>query len=85
MSRGAFGTRDIHKAMLDLPFAEYDAGNGLHQELVTAAADAEIAAAAVNVDGASDFIRARQLIRRALDEAGLTSRIEGFVGQLLEV
>jgi hypothetical protein len=83
MSRGAFGTRDIHKAMLDLPFAEFDAENALHVELTGAAAEAEAAAAGATIDPALDFIRARQAIRRVLEENGIAARIDDLVTRLL--
>jgi hypothetical protein len=55
----------------------------LHQELASAAAHAEGVAAAVPLKEGTHFVRARQLIRQALQEDGVAARIDGLVVELL--
>jgi hypothetical protein len=69
--------------MLSLPIPRYTASNPLHQKLARAAARAEKVAAAVPLKEGTHFVRARQLIRRALQEDGVAQRIDQLVAKLL--
>ncbi len=81
-SRGLFGARDFDKYVWRLPIPVYEAANPLHAQLTELAEQAEIIAGDVNLDGVG-FQKARQLIRSALDAAGITSAIDSVVVQIL--
>jgi hypothetical protein len=80
---GLFGTRDFDKNVFSVPIPVYDRTNANHQELVALAAEAEDAAAAVVLDPAQDFKKARRVIRDALNISGVTSRIEEVVARIV--
>ncbi|MBI2872968.1 MAG: N-6 DNA methylase [Chloroflexi bacterium] len=82
-SRGQWGPRDFDKVLLSLPIPRYEASSPLHQELARAAAHAGEVAAAVPLKEGTHFVRARQLIRRALQEDGVAGRIDRLVAELL--
>lgn len=83
-SEGQFGPRDFDKVMFTLPIARFNASLALHQRIVGAALEAEQIAAAVSLDGLRGFQRIRKAIREALDESGVSSRIDGLVAELLD-
>jgi hypothetical protein len=70
--------------MFNLPILRFDAKNELHNSLATSAADAERAATHVEIPEGMKFQRARNLIRIALKEFGLSQRIDSLVEQLLD-
>ena len=84
-SRGQWGARDFDKVILSLPIPRFDPANRLHQELTAAAASAEQVAADVTLQEGMHFVRSRQLVRRALQEDGVATRIDNLVTQLLGV
>ncbi|MBI2172525.1 MAG: hypothetical protein HYU30_11035 [Chloroflexi bacterium] len=84
-SRGQWGARDFDKVLLSLPIPRYAPSNVLHQELAKAAAHAEGLAAAVPLKEGTHFVRARQFIRKALQEDSVAGRIDRLVAALLEI
>ena len=82
-SRGQWGARDFDKVMFTLPIPRFDASNPLHKKLAKAAAHAEEVAATVPMKENTHFIKARQLIRAALQEDGIAAKIDDLVAQLL--
>lgn len=84
-SRGQWGARDFDKVMLDLPIPDFTLGEEVHEELVAAARHAEEVAAAVDFPTAVNFIRARGLVRAALERDGVASRIDALVTNLLRL
>ncbi|MBI4282733.1 MAG: N-6 DNA methylase [Chloroflexi bacterium] len=82
-SRGQWGARDFDKVMLSLPIPLFNPSVRLHQELAEAARHAEEVAAAVPLKEGTRFVRARQLIRQALQEDGVDARINNLVAELL--
>ena len=83
-SRGQWGARHFDKVMFNLPIPRFDASRALHRALAEAAAEAERAAAAVELPENVRFQRARRLVRAALSEAGLAQRIDALVARLLD-
>lgn len=83
-SRGQWGARDFDKVMFNLPIPTFDAKNELHQQLARAGREAEAQAADVTIDPDTHFQRARRLVRDALAAAGLSAKIDGLVGELLD-
>lgn len=82
-SRGQWGARDFDKVMFKLPIPQFDPKNTLHQRLARAAQRAERVAAQVQLREGEHFVRARRRIREALQEAGMASRIDELVAELL--
>ncbi len=82
-ARGQWGARHFDKVMLSLPIPHFDPSNTLHQELAKSAAHAEQVAGAVKLKEGMHFVRARQLIRKALLEDGVAAKIDGLVVELL--
>ncbi len=83
-SRGAFGARDFHKVMFNLPIPRFDASDPLHNAIADAAREAETIAARVPLPENIKFQRARGLVRAALTEAGVAQRINTLVARLLD-
>ena len=83
-SRGQWGARDFDKVILSLPIPPFDRSNRLHMALSRAAAHAEQVASAVQLNEGTHFITARKKIRAALDEDGITHKIDKLVAELLE-
>ena len=83
-SRGAFGTRDFHKVYFNVPIPGFDPKSTHHADLAEAARAAEELAATVPLSESGKFQRARRLIRDALTEAGIASRIDKLVARLLD-
>ncbi|MGO9181216.1 MAG: hypothetical protein ACLQHS_18465 [Candidatus Limnocylindrales bacterium] len=82
-SRGQWGARDFDKVMLDLPIPAFTPDDALHAQLVGVARDAEAVAAAVELPPALNFIRARAIVRTALERDGVAARLEALVGRVL--
>ena len=92
MSKGQFGSRDLHKHLWRLPIPEYDEREMLHREI--AAAGQAAAAGAAEVLEATQATRAasgkttsvtvaRREIRAWLERSAEGQRIETLIGQLL--
>lgn len=84
-SRGQWGPRDFDKVMLSLPIPSFDSSNKLHTALVKASTHAEKVAATVELNEGMHFIKARQRIRAALHEDGVSQKIDKLVAELLGV
>jgi len=82
-SRGQWGARHFHKLMFELPIPQFDPANALHQRLARAAKRAEQVAAGAALREGEHFVRARQRIRQALREDGVSQRIDALVAELL--
>ena len=82
-SRGQWGARDFDKVILSLPIPRFDASNKLHAQLAKAAAHSEEVASAVQLTEGMHFVKARQLIRAALNEDGAAQTIDKLVTKLL--
>ena len=83
-ARGQWGARHFDKVMFTLPIPEFDPAATLHKALAAAAAEAERIAAAFELPEGVKFQRARKLIRDALTESGIASRINELVARLLD-
>jgi SAM-dependent methyltransferase len=83
-SRGQWGARDFDKVILGLPIPDFQPGNDLHMELVAAARRAEIVALTVDLPSEVNFIRARGLVRGALERDGIALGIDRLVAHLLQ-
>ena len=83
-SRGQWGARHFDKVILSLPIPHFDSSNKLHTALSRAAAHAEQVASAVQLNEGMHFITARKRIRAALDEDGISQKIDKLVAELLE-
>jgi hypothetical protein len=82
-SRGQWGARDFASVMWELPIPEYDAHDPLHRDLVTLAAEAERAAAAVKLEPEGRyFTYYRSLVRDALATAGISARLDALVARI---
>jgi BarA-like signal transduction histidine kinase len=82
-ARGQWGARHFDKVMLSLPIPSFDGSTPLHQELAKAAAHAVEVAASVPLKEGTHFVRARRLVRGALQEDGVAGRIKALVEELL--
>jgi BarA-like signal transduction histidine kinase len=82
-SRGQWGARDFDKVMFSLPIPSFDPKNTLHQRLARAAQRAERVAAKVPLQDGEHFVRARGLIRDALEKDGVANLIDELVAELL--
>jgi hypothetical protein len=82
-SKGQWGARDFDKLLVQAPIPKFDSNSALHRDLARAGEHAEQVAAKVPLSSEIHFIRARQRIRKALAEDGVTARIDGLVTQLL--
>jgi hypothetical protein len=83
-SRGQWGARHFDKVILSLPIPPFDSSTKLHMALSRAAAHAEHVASAVQLTEGTHFITARKRIRAALDEDGITQKMDKLVAELLE-
>jgi hypothetical protein len=82
--RGASGPRHFDLLPWELPIPEYDGREGLHGELVAAAAEAEHIAVGVPLREGAHFTSQRRAIRAALTADGVAARIDLLVTRLLE-
>jgi hypothetical protein len=84
-SRGQWGARDFDNVMLELPIPDFAGGDALHADLVATARRAEEVAASVDLPPVVNFIRARGLVRAALERDGVGPAIESMVARLLRL
>ena len=82
-SEGQFGPRDFDKVMFSLPIPLFDEANSLHVRLATCAQEAETIAAALDITKCRGFKTIRRLIRKSLQDAGMSEQIDLLVSQLL--
>ena len=83
-ARGQFGARHFDKVMFTLPIPRFDASVPLHIDIAAVGAEAETAAAKVDLPEAAKFQRARKHVRDALIEGGIAARIDALVDRLLD-
>lgn len=83
-SRGLFGARDFDKYVFVNPIPTFDPAIEKHTDLALMAARAGEIAAAVELPEGVDFKKARRLVRRALVEDGVSSRIDDLVAAILD-
>ena len=83
-SKGQWGARDFHKLMLELPIPRFDAAATLHNELGDAAKHAEEVAGQVPLSEGIYFVKSRRLVREALADDGVATRIDRLVATLLD-
>jgi hypothetical protein len=83
-ARGQFGARHFDKVIFNLPIPRFDAAEPVHAALATAGAEAEAAAADVELVAGEGFVKARQRVRRALAEQGIAAEIDKLVEKLLD-
>ncbi|MEW6217893.1 MAG: hypothetical protein AB1543_09480, partial [Candidatus Bipolaricaulota bacterium] len=81
--KGQWGARHFDKLPVSAPIPEFEPRDALHQKLVEAGERAEQVASTVSVEEVTHFVRARQLIRRALEDAGLLAETNALVLELL--
>ena len=84
-SLGLFGARDIDTLPWRLAIPLYDESVALHETLVNLCVEAATIAAAEDISGATVFTHARAVIRTAITSAGVQSRIEAAVSELLGI
>ncbi|MFA5787844.1 MAG: hypothetical protein WDA71_12840, partial [Actinomycetota bacterium] len=82
-SVGQWGARHFDKVMLELPIPKFSPSDTLHAQLAAAALRAEQVAAGVVLLAGVHFVRARQLIRQALQADGVSEVIDELVAELL--
>jgi hypothetical protein len=70
--------------MFTLLIPRFDETVALHEELAAAGRDAENLTVSVTLPEAVKFQRARKLVRDALTEAGILTRIDRLVARLLD-
>jgi hypothetical protein len=83
-SQGQWGARDFDKVMFNLAIPKFDEKQPLHLALAGTARHAEQIAAAVPLKPGEHFTRFRRRIREACARDGVSARIDGLVGQLLD-
>ena len=82
-SRGRFGARDFDKLVFELAIPRFDARDPVHRDLVQVAREAERAASTVDLAPDVYFVRARRIVRLALQQKGLFQRLEALVAKLV--
>ncbi|MDD5702126.1 MAG: N-6 DNA methylase [Dehalococcoidales bacterium] len=82
-ARGQWGARHFDKVMLQLPIPRFESTHKIHQALVEAAIHAEQVSSSVQLKEEMYFITARQKIRAALQEDGVSQTIDKLVSELL--
>ncbi len=83
-SRGSWGARDVDKLVFELAIPPFDPLDPLHRDLMQTALEAERIADSIVLPADVNFIAARRLIRRTLEQCGLARRLDGLVGRLLD-
>jgi hypothetical protein len=83
-SEGQFGPRDFDKVMLSLPIPRFSGSNLLHRRIAAEAEKAEQIALQVEIGDLQGFQRVRRSIRVALDESGISHKIDQLVAELLD-
>jgi SAM-dependent methyltransferase len=82
-ARGQWGARHFDKVMFTLPIPRFDPKNPLHKDLAAVGAEAEKAAAKVELTDDAHFQTARRRVREALAAAGVSQKIDELVASLL--
>ncbi|WP_206934262.1 N-6 DNA methylase [Roseococcus thiosulfatophilus] len=80
--KGQGGARHFDNLMWELPIPEFDARGPAHQALAGLAAEAEALAKSVPLREGAYFTEHRRAIRAALEQAGLTARLDAAVAAL---
>lgn len=83
-ARGQWGARHIDKVIFNLPFPRFDQSNPDHVAISEKAEEAEKIAASVILPDGTKFRRARGLVRKSIDAAGIATEIDAAVAQLLD-
>lgn len=83
-ARGQWGARHFDKVLFSLPIPRFDFNLPVHQELSQASTHAQEIAAVVDLREGMHFVRVRGLVRAALQEDGVSQRIDGLVAELLD-
>ena len=83
-SKGQGGARHFDNLFWEFPIPEYSRTEARHRALAAAAAEAEQAAAAIDLNEAAHFTGQRRAIRDALIASGIAARIDALVEDLLE-
>jgi hypothetical protein len=83
-AKGQWGARHFDKVMFTLPIPLFDGRESRHAELARLGREAEAIAAAVPLAVDARFQAARSKVRRAISEAGVSSKIDSAVDQLLD-
>lgn len=84
-SRGQHNPRHFAMSVFAIPFPLFDAGDPGHRALADLGARAETVAAAVLLDDAWQFQKARRVVREALRDDGVATEIDAAVADLLKV
>ena len=82
-SHGLLNPRYVDKAVLTLPIPKFVSADPLHADLAATAAEAELAAADVEIPERTRTRHARRLTRDMLAALGISERIDWLVAQLL--
>lgn len=80
---GLFGARDFDKSIFSVPIPSFDVNDDAHRLLAEVAAEAQSAAESIDVSGVADFKRARAIVRRALEDAGIVKLIDDLVAKVV--
>ena len=83
-SQGQWGARDFDKYVFNVPIPTYDSKLPLHRDIVAVAKTAESVAREVNVEDGDYFLGVRKRVRIALNEGGVSARLELLVKELLD-
>jgi hypothetical protein len=81
-SRGQWGARDFDKLLIG-GVPDFDSKQTLHKEIARAGEIASRLAERVELPESIHFVRARQVIRRALHEHGIAQKIDKLVEKVL--
>jgi hypothetical protein len=82
-ARGLLMRRQVDKAVLTLPIPKFVSADPLHAELAATAAEAELAAADVEIPQRTKIQHARNVTRNTLVALSIAERIDWLVAQLL--
>ena len=83
-ARGQHNPRHFDMHVFALAFPKFSAGDPLHRRLAELGARAETVAAEVDVSSATQFQKARRLIREALHEDGIAGETDVAVAELAD-
>jgi hypothetical protein len=82
-ARGQHNPRDFDMHVFALAFPTFNESDSLHQHLATLGEESEAVAAAVDLDPAWQFQKARRVTREALREHGVANEVDAAVADLL--
>jgi hypothetical protein len=82
-ARGQWGARHFDKVMFTLPIPRFNPKTQLHKDLAAVGAEAEKAAATVELADDAHFQTARRRVREGLAAAGVSQKIDELVASLL--